>query len=234
MPRSWSFPDFLLIWLAGIFSATLFLLPLTGSGTQDWAVIIGLVGQYVGTLGLYFWLARRRDKTIDLSIKGSDLGYVGLGLLFQILLAILFIPLSSALFPDGGPVQQPAEILAGADSLALQMSLVVIAVVVAPAVEEILYRSVLLTALERIGRRVAIIGSAAVFSAVHITGLPLDRFWASAAVVLPPLFILGVVLAWLVFRNRRLGPAIMFHSGWNLLAALYLLVPPELLEQAAG
>ena len=234
MPRSWSFPDFLLIWLAGLVGATVFLLPLAGSETLDWAVVVALVGQYVGTLGLYFWLARRRDQTIDLSIRGSDFGYIGLGLLFQILLMILFIPLSSALFPDGGRVQQTAEILAEADSLAFQLVLVVGAVVVGPAVEEILYRNVLLTALEGIGRRVAMIGSAAVFAAVHITGLDFDRFWASAAVVLPPLFILGVVLAWLVLRDRRLGPALMFHSGWNLLAALLILIPPELLEQPAN
>ena len=234
MPRPWSFPDFLLIWLAGLVGATIFILPVAGPDTQDWAIVVGLAGQYAGILVLYFYLRRSREETIDMSIRGADFGYLGLGLLFQIVLAILFVPLSSALFPDGQPVQRPAEILAEADSRILQLSLVLVAVVVAPVIEEILYRNVLLVAFERIGRRVALVGSAVLFSLVHITGLDEERIWASAAVVLPPLFLLGLVLAWLVLRNRRLGPAVMFHSGWNLLAAFYLLIPAELLEQAGG
>jgi hypothetical protein len=31
-------------------------------------------------------------------------------------------------------------------------------------------------------------------------------------------------------RSNRLGPAIFIHSGFNLLAAIVLLLPPELLE----
>jgi membrane protease YdiL (CAAX protease family) len=53
----------------------------------------------------------------------------------------------------------------------------------------------------------------------------------SAAVVLPPLFVLGLLLAWITQRSGRLGPAIFIHSGWNLLAAFVLLLPPEVLEQ---
>jgi membrane protease YdiL (CAAX protease family) len=42
-----------------------------------------------------------------------------------------------------------------------------------------------------------------------------------------------VVLAWVTVRTNRLGPAIFMHSGFNLLAAIVLLVPPELLEQVS-
>jgi membrane protease YdiL (CAAX protease family) len=48
--------------------------------------------------------------------------------------------------------------------------------------------------------------------------------------VVPPVFGLGVLLAWLTTRYDRLGPAIFLHSGWNLVAALVLLLPSELLE----
>ena len=47
---------------------------------------------------------------------------------------------------------------------------------------------------------------------------------------MPQLFIVGIVLAWVTLRNGRLGPAIFIHSGFNLLAALVLLIPSELLE----
>jgi membrane protease YdiL (CAAX protease family) len=56
---------------------------------------------------------------------------------------------------------------------------------------------------------------------------------AAAAVYLPPLFILGLVLARLTQRTGRLGPAILLHSGWNLLSALVLLLPSDILEQVS-
>jgi membrane protease YdiL (CAAX protease family) len=54
---------------------------------------------------------------------------------------------------------------------------------------------------------------------------------ASAAVFLPPLFLLGMLLAWVTLRTGRLGPAIFIHSGWNLLSAVVLLLPTEMLER---
>jgi membrane protease YdiL (CAAX protease family) len=72
--------------------------------------------------------------------------------------------------------------------------------------------------------------TALVFAAFHLIGLPGDRFLQSAAVVMPQLFIVGIVLAWVTLRSGRLGPAIFTHSGFNLLAALVLLIPSELLE----
>jgi membrane protease YdiL (CAAX protease family) len=42
--------------------------------------------------------------------------------------------------------------------------------------------------------------------------------------------ILGAVLAWITLRKERIGPALFIHSGWNLLAAIVLLLPTELLE----
>jgi membrane protease YdiL (CAAX protease family) len=75
--------------------------------------------------------------------------------------------------------------------------------------------------------------TALVFAAFHIIGLDPSRLLAASAVVLPQLFIVGVVLAWVTLRTNRLGPAIFMHSGFNLLAAIVLLVPPELLEQVS-
>ena len=48
--------------------------------------------------------------------------------------------------------------------------------------------------------------------------------------MLPPLFLLAILLGWLTERTGRLGPAFFVHSGFNLLAALILLIPPELLQ----
>ncbi|MCZ6630561.1 MAG: hypothetical protein O7D28_04345, partial [Actinobacteria bacterium] len=69
--------------------------------------------------------------------------------------------------------------------------------------------------------------------AIHVLGLGTEQILASAVVVLPPIFILGVLLAWITIRSGRLGPALFIPSGWNLLAALVLLLPPEVLEAAS-
>jgi membrane protease YdiL (CAAX protease family) len=159
--------------------------------------------------------------------------YVGLGLVLQIALAIAFLPLSNLLFPDGRPQQEVADIIASADTLAVQVALVVAAVLLGPVTEEVMYRGILLKALETRGRVFAMIVTAAVFALVHVPGLSTERLLAAAAVYLPPLFILGLVLARLTQRTGRLGPAILLHSGWNLLSALVLLLPSDILEQVS-
>jgi membrane protease YdiL (CAAX protease family) len=102
--------------------------------------------------------------------------------------------------------------------------------VVAPITEELTFRGVLLKVFEKRGRRVTIVLTSLVFAAFHMLGLPGDQFLRAAAIVFPTIFIVGVVLAWVTLRTGRLGPAIFIHSGFNLLAALVLLIPSEMLE----
>jgi membrane protease YdiL (CAAX protease family) len=108
-----------------------------------------------------------------------------------------------------------------------------ISVVLAPVTEEIAFRGVLIKALGRKSNRSIILISAAVFSLFHMLGLASGSFIQAAAVVLPQLFIVGVVLAWLTLRSGRLGPAIFLHSGFNLLAAIVLLLPADLADRPA-
>lgn len=230
--RSWSVLDFILIWLGGQLGTAVFFALAVAGGDDDWLIVLPLTGLYVGHLGVFWLLSRNKDaSTIGLTIERGDFFYIALGLVLQVAIAVVFLPLNELLFPDGRPQQDVAEIIASADTLFLQVSLVLAAVVFAPVAEELMYRGVLLRALEKRGKRLAIVGSSAIFATLHMTGLDADQFWISAAVFLPPLFILGVVLAWLTQKTGRLGPAIFLHSGWNLLSAFVLLLPTELLEQ---
>ena len=221
----------MLIWLGGLLGASALLILGAFIGDETWTVLLGLGGQYAGNLGVFGLISRTKDnRAIGFRIEGGDFGYVALGLIFQVLIALLFLPLSNLLFPEGRP-QEITDIIADAQSLPLVTGLVLATVLLAPVTEELLFRGVLLTALEPRGRRFAVVMTALVFSAVHVLGLDVDRLWQSAVVVLPPLFILGVLLAWLTQRSGRLGPAILLHSGWNLLAAVVLLLPSDVLEQ---
>lgn len=232
MVKSWSVSDFVLIWLGGLIGTGLFIALSSGLEGGDWLLVFGLAGQYLGNLGV-LWLLRTRktSKGLGFTIEPRDVGYLFLGLILQISLAYLFLPLSRSLFPDGKPPQEVAEVLSNLDATPIvTVSLILAAVVLAPVTEELIFRGVLLRALAHRGRTFVIVITAALFSAIHILGLDTDRLLASAAVVLPPIFLLGVLLAFITLRTGRLGPAIFLHSGWNLLAALVLLVPTEVLE----
>lgn len=230
--RSWTVVDFALIWLGGLLGTTLFAALAVNTGDQDLLLLLGLAGQYIGNLGV-LWVVARRKQNPDLgfNVETRDLGYIFLGLVLQVAMATILIPLSNLLFPDGRPPQDVAEVIAGADSLPLQLGLLLAAVVLAPITEELMFRGVLLRSLEPRGKRLAMVVSSLVFAAVHAVGLDDEMFWQSALVVLPPIFILGLLLARLTQRSGRLGPAIFLHSGWNLLAAFVLLLPEDLLEQ---
>lgn len=224
--------DFVIVWLGGQLGTAAFVVLALAAGDDDWLIVLPLTGLYVGHLGVFWFLSRRRDASaIGLAIERGDFFYIALGLVLQVAIAVIFLPLNELLFPEGRPPQDIAEIIASADTLFVQVSLVLAAVVFAPVTEELMYRGLLLRALERKGRWLAIVASSAVFAIIHMTGLDRDQFWLSTAVLLPPLFILGIVLAWLTLKTGRLGPAILLHSGWNLLSAFVLLLPTELLEQ---
>lgn len=230
--RSWSVYDFILIWLGGLVGTGVFFTVGSAIGGQSWTIALSLAGQYLGNLGVFWILTRYKSVgDIGLTIQAGDFFYVALGLVLQLGVALLFLPLSNLLFPDGRPQQEVAEIIATADTTFLQVALVSAAVVLGPVTEELMYRGILLKALESRGKIFAMVVSSAVFAAVHVTGLDSSQLLRSAAAFLPPLFLLGLILAWLTQRHGRLGPAIFLHSGWNLLSAFVLLLPTDVLTQ---
>ena len=229
VPRPWSLIDFFLVILGGLAGAAV-LLPigvLLGGG--ELSLVLALAGQYIGHL-VVLWLLARRREDLGFNIVGSDTFYLGLGLLLQLALAVLFLPLTSLLFPEGDSAQQVGTALSGLETTPARVAAVLTAVVVAPVTEELTFRGVLLKAFHQRGRRTIMVLTSLVFAAFHMLGLDPERLLQAAAVVLPQLFLVGLVLAWITLRTGRLGPAIFIHSGFNLLAALVLLLPPELLE----
>jgi membrane protease YdiL (CAAX protease family) len=229
VPRPWSLIDFLLVFLGGLLGSGLFLGLGTLIGGEELTLVLALAGQYVGHL-LVLWALARQREDLGFTVLGSDIRYLGFGLLLQLGLAILFLPLSNLLLPEGETAQDIAGAISGLETVPARVAAVLIAVVVAPVTEELTFRGVLLKVFKGRSPRIVMVITALVFAAFHLIGLPADRFLQSAAVVMPQLFIVGIVLAWVTLRSGRLGPAIFTHSGFNLLAALVLLIPSELLE----
>ena len=98
------------------------------------------------------------------------------------------------------------------------------AVIVAPLLEEGIFRGLVQTCLLEVfgrGRRwAALITAALLFTLIH-TQVP----WQ----VLPGLFTLGIVLGWLYERSGSLLPCVLVHSGFNAVNVILvnLLSPPQ-------
>lgn len=95
--------------------------------------------------------------------------------------------------------------------LAAKIGLVVAVVVVAPLVEEAVYRGLVQSALaESLGPRrrwLAVVIASAVFAVIHLGAVT----WHA----LPALFVLAVILGWLYERTGSLWPSIILHAGFN-------------------
>jgi membrane protease YdiL (CAAX protease family) len=169
------------------------------------------------TFATFWLLARRRGSTAplgDLGIppRGGDAWLVGVGLVLAVAAAL-------ALTSFADVEEAPQEIARLADEAAGFTALLASlgTVLAAPLVEEIVFRGVLLRGLQRyMPLAGAVIVSSAAFTFFHYNG-------PDTAVVLPPLFLLGMILA-VTAHRRGVGAAIYIHAGFNLLAALSFLV----------
>jgi len=109
--------------------------------------------------------------------------------------------------------QAPVLVLLTSKDWLLVGVVLVHAAIVAPAIEELLFRGVLLPVLLRHMRPwVAIAASAAFFSACH-----------SGVQVVLPIFLLGLALGFIYHRTRSLPAAVAFHAAYNTLTVLAVL-----------
>jgi membrane protease YdiL (CAAX protease family) len=231
---NWRLLDIVVVFFAGIAGSILVTLLIVAAGLQPleplpFSLIFG--GQAAASFLTMWLLSRTRGSgslaaDVGLIVRGSDWWGVPAGMALQLVIAVVTAPLIIWLFPDGPPEQGIAEIAGQSKSLVDQLAVFISVAVAAPVIEEMLFRGMLLSWLtRRMGNWLAIVISAAVFAGVHL----LDP---NAIAVIPGLFLLGMVLAWVALRRGDLSLPIAIHSGINLLAAITILYGSELLEWA--
>jgi len=197
------------IWLLGAYAGVLLL--------KSLAVDIS-AGLLVALLELalllpVWWLAGKKHgaRWRDLGIRGFKARYLGLGL-------GLFFPamwanaLYEAFLSQYGLKMQPEleRILAGTPSPSL---FIFAAVIIAPAVEEIFFRGFLFAGLKkRFSWPQAMFISSGLFALLHLRPL-----------AAPPIFLLGLVFAFLYQRSGSIWPAILIHALVNALAVTWIL-----------
>ena len=113
------------------------------------------------------------------------------------------------LVPDQG-----LEKIAALDGIAM-LPIFAIVGLLAPFAEEVFFRGFLLAALAPMigGLRGAVV-SAAIFSAAHMH-----------VGTLFPIFVMGMLLAWLYLRTGSIWPSFVAHAAQNLLALAFLEIP---------
>jgi uncharacterized protein len=126
---------------------------------------------------------------------------------------MLYAPVFELFNLSSEDLEEPARGLTDRATDPLGVVLLVLIVGIgAPIVEELFYRGLLLRSLERrFGQAWAVAGSGLLFGATHFQPLQF-----------PALALLGVILALLVLRTGRLGPAIFAHMAFNLVTVAVL------------
>ncbi|MDE0232495.1 MAG: type II CAAX endopeptidase family protein [bacterium] len=221
----WTIPDLVLIAFAGLVGS------LVGVGIgQGSEVTAALIGQFLLTAAALALVgrARQRDyRRLGFVVEGRDAMLVVLGMGLQVGLAVVFFPVARLVGLETDPQVLTGEV-AAMGGLYRRMAVFLLIGLIGPVLEELMFRGILIDALgTRFERRGVIFWSAAAFSAFHLTGISTVQPLESAAVLVPQLFLFGVVLAHLRISRGRLGPAIFTHAGFNLLSLLVLVFYPE-------
>jgi hypothetical protein len=219
--------DALLCWIAGGVAAGIVGIPLySRAGTDiDPVYTFGLLlpAQQVTVILAVYLVSRLKgrgsmaaDFGLRLGFQWADTRALALGAALEMLLAAAVLPLLT-LSRNAEP-QQLLRDLHHSQGAPPVLLFVIGAVVLAPLVEELLYRGLLLRALlRRMEPAGAIFASAAVFALVHFVGDP------GTLPFLPALTALGVVLGLVALRTGDLKWSILIHAGFNLTTTVLFL-----------
>jgi membrane protease YdiL (CAAX protease family) len=177
------------------------------------------VPQWAGTLGVT-WLAVHFKgnglvRDLGLRVERAD---VPRGLLLGAATQLFLVPLLYAPIlrltdrSTDDVASEARELTDKATGIGVAL-LILVVVLLAPVVEEIFFRGLLLRSLEnRLGSGWALASSSVLFGLTHFQLLQL-----------PALIMFGLVAGWLAQRYDRLGPAIFAHIAFNAVTVFVLL-----------
>jgi membrane protease YdiL (CAAX protease family) len=224
---SWGFGDAVVGWVVSlVLGQVVGSLVLTLSGEEEFTdlsmgvMVLANTGLWAGFVGWSWYVTRRKggglvhDLGLRIEVLDVPMGVVW-GLVSQIvILPLLYVPIF--LFTDisAKELSEPARDLTDRATGPFGVVMLVVFVgICAPICEEIFYRGLVLRSLERrLGQWPAVVLTGVIFGASHFEPL---QFVGLA--------VFGAVLSVLVLRSGRLGPAIVAHMVFNLLAVVNML-----------
>lgn len=197
----------------------------TSSAPPEWYVVSTLVGLWIGFFGAP-WLASITQGTKhffhDLGVRFRliDLIGIAIGIGGQILVALLYAPFQHDIHNFNAPSQRLTGGSHGGGFVVIALATVILA----PAMEELFFRGLLLKALVRLftplgappGATARVVG---VVLAVIADGL-LFGLAHGEWIQLAGLAVFGMVLAAVSYRTGRLGMNMVAHASFNLVAII--------------
>jgi uncharacterized protein len=183
--------------------------------------VLGWVPAHLLTLALIWAVATRLGKYSLRQVFGlsssPDFGIAkSAGLAITLFIASMLLVASF-----GGQQTDLDRILQSSRAAAL--TLAVIAVATAPLVEEMIYRGLLYSALQRvIGKWFAVIVVASMFAGLHVV-----QYWPNFGAI-SSITLLSVVLTVIRARTGRLLPCFMIHLVFNGVQSLIIVFEPYL------
>ena len=181
---------------------------------------VSQLGLWTGLGGSVLWASARKGA----GRLGDDFGWrlrpvdllVGLGcaLLAHVFLYLVVARLLGPLLGDPD-TSEPVQELVDAARGVRMVGLLAFVSIGAPVVEELFFRGLLLRSLQRrFTDAVAVVLSGVLFGVAHLQALPAGAL----VLVILSLTLLGVLLAAVVVRTGRLGPAIVAHGLFNAMS----------------
>ena len=223
----WGLPDAAWCWLAGYLAAVLATLPVLAAGIegdQDMtAYTFGLLlpAQSIGQMVAIVWVSRNKGRgrlrdDFGFGVRLADASALLVGAGFQVVLTLALLPLIQLTGRE--ETQELVRLAEENQNILLSAAIVLGAGVLAPVIEELLFRGLLLRALlRRMSPEAAVFVSALAFALAHLAGDP------HALPAFPALAALGVVLGVVALRTGSLSRPILIHAGFNLTATLVAL-----------
>jgi uncharacterized protein len=224
-PLRWGLGDFLWIYFAGIVASVVGAsigFAITGDTSGHVGALttaLSTFGQFGTWLALLLYIAHSKGRSLrddfGLTFQLEDwwAPFAGIGL-FLVGSALIY-PLVSIANANQQVVDDLRE--AGGAKLAV---FAVVASIVAPVCEELLFRGLLLRALRRrMSPEMAVIVQALAFALAHPMLSPSLGDFA----VVPALFLLGAASGVVAVRRGDLSASIMMHIGFNLVTTLLAL-----------
>jgi membrane protease YdiL (CAAX protease family) len=162
---------------------------------------------------LVLWLARRRGISVRNLVLGNQSRWA-VEVLWGLGLALLLFAMLTVCWLLRVPVGDPLDRIIGQAPLSVRLEFFILAAILAPLGEELLFRGVLQASLvPRAGLMLACLLQAALFGLMHLRG------WA----VMLAVFIGGLAYGALALWRGSLLPGIVTHASFNGLAAGWLL-----------
>jgi len=198
------------------------------SEPPTWYIVSTLLGLWAGFFGSAEMATRARGtksllRDLGLRFRWRDALGVPIGAGGQLLVALVYIPISHHVHDFSQRFDAPSQRLTGGSHGAGFFVIAVFTVVGAPFFEELYFRGVLLRALARLfGRAGGWVGPAL---AIVVTGLVFALFHFEA-LQYAGLALFGIILSFVSYRTGRLGMNMVAHATFNLTAVAAAVMAP--------